>query len=406
MRRNVAAVLLTSIITSFAGSLFGTVFNLYLLDLKYTLLEISILNAISALMIFTLSRFFGRWADISGRKGFILAGILIASLAYFIFFLILKANAVNFINLAILFAILGLAGSVGTGAHLAITTTMMERNKTGTSFGVFLGSSSLGGALGSFLSGYLVDQYGMAIVSLIVAVLDFWGALLFSSLFVESVKPSKVPLGKIFKDSWGFKISGNIRALALIYLTAAISSFGISLYGLPFSIKMYKLLGSKTTYGFITGITGLINTITPYFAGRLSDKTSKEKILIGGLIARSLYMTYLAMTWDVVSIIIFAIVPFWVFIHIPLISSITDFSTEGHESETQSIGNIIMTISSIIGTLTGGIIANIVGVESNIKAINTVLVIGAIIYFTTIAPATALYKYKNNPSHKCTRRRV
>lgn len=382
--------------TSLAGSLFGTVFNLYLLDLKFTLLEIAALNAISASVVFSLSRFFGRLADINGRKNFILASILIAAVAYLIFFLIIRINMIGFAYLAILFAILGFSGSLGVGAQLAITTTMMERGKSGTSFGVFLGASSLGGAVGSFLSGYFVDYYGMAMVSLMASILNLGGALLFGSMFVENFKRSKVSIRRVFRDSWSFNISGNIRALALIYLTAAISSFGISLYGLPFSIKMYKLLGSKTSYGFITGITGLVNAVVPYFAGRIADRVSKEKTLLGGLISRSLYMTYLALSWDVVSVIIFAIVPFWVFIQVPLISSITDFSAEGHESETQSVGNVAMTISSIIGTVAAGVIAGVVGVENDIRALNAVLLVGAVIYFLTLVPATALYKIRRS----------
>ena len=396
MRRNVVAIVLTSIITGFAGSLFQTVFNLYLWDLNYTLLEISILNIIPTLLSLVLSRFFGHWADISGRKTFILAGTSILSLAYFLFFLIIETNIANYIYFIILFGMLGLAGSISSGALLAVTTTMMERRKSGASFGAYLSVSAIGWTLGSFLSGYLADLYGMAFISLITAIMDILGMAIFGAIFVEETKQRSIPLKNIFRDSWRLSIAGDARALTLVYSITAIFALGSSIYNLAFSIKIYVLFGSKTAFGFIMGLAGISNIISPYIAGRIADKTSKEKLLLEGILARDIYMAYLAVAWDKIATIVFMIIPLWVFIHVPTVSATTDYSTQGHESEIQSLRSIVANLSNMIGTLISGIIAKIIYVRHNIAAIDIVLIIGTIVYFTTLIPAIKLYKERNH----------
>ena len=394
MHRNVVAVALTSMITGFAGSLFWTVFNLYLWDLNYTLLEISVLNIIPTSLSLVSSRFFGCWADVSGRKNFIVVGTSILSLAYFLFFLMIKTNIANYAYFIILFGMLGLAGSISSGALLAVTTTMMERRKSGTSFGAYLSVSAIGWTLGSFLSGYLADLYGMAFISLITAIMDILGAAIFGFIFVEETKQRSFSLREIFRDSWRLLVAGDVRALTLVYSITAIFALGSSIYNLAFSIKIYVLFGSKTAFGFIMGLAGISNIISPYIAGRIADRTSKEKLLLEGILARDLYMAYLAVAWDKIATIVFMIIPFWVFIHVPTVSATTDYSARGHESEIQSLRSIVANLSNMIGTLISGIVARIFDVRHNIAAIDIVLIIGAAVYFMALIPATKLYKQR------------
>lgn len=374
-----------------AGSLFGTVFNLYLWDLNFTLLDISVLNVIPASISLLSARFFGKWADTSGRKKFVVVGMLFVTAAYTLFFLMIRSNTVNYLYLVFIFLIMGLGGSINSGALLAVATTMVERNKSGTSFGTYLSANAVGWTLGSFLSGMIVDRYGMDLLLLSTTLIYVIGLIVFSLGFVEeSVQRRRVPLKSLLRSSWSLSIEGNTEALALIYIITAIFALGSSIYHLAFSIKIYILFGSKTLYGYIMGIAGISNIVSPHIAGRIADKTSKERLLLGGMLTRDIYMAYLSVSWNKVATIIFMIAPFWVLIYVPMVAMTTDYSARGHESEIQSLRGIIANASNVLGSLLAGIIARIYDVRHNIRSIDIILMIGTIIYFLAAIPALKL----------------
>lgn len=394
MRKNAFVVVFSSLITGVGGSLFWTVFNLYLWDLNYTLLEISILNIIPTMISIMFSRFFGKWSDVASRKVFIVVGTLISSVSYlFLGFLIIN-HMLDYSRLIIIFMFFGVSGAISSGALIAVSTTIFERKKSGTSFGTYLSFSAIGWTIGSFLSGVLADLYGIAFISFLTGGFQMLAALLYALFYSEELKRREMRLVDIFRDSWSLKVAGDAKLLFYLYLISSIFALGSSIYNLAFSIKIYIMFESKTYYGYVMGIAGLSNVVSPYLAGRLADKTSKEKLLLGGILARDLYMGYLAIAWDKIATIIFMIAPFWVFIHVPTVAATTDYSKEGHESEIQSLRSIVISISNMLGTLISGLIARIYDVRHNIMAINIVLIIGTIVYFTTLIPAIKLYRIR------------
>lgn len=405
MKQKIIILSLISVITSFSGSLFWTIFNLYLWDINFSLLQISILNAIPAIIYIFLSRFFGKLADLTRKKPFISAQLFLNFVAFMGFFYVIKNNMQEMTYFAILYAVLGLSGSIGSGALTAAVTTALRRGHTGEAMGTFLSFSAVGWTAGSFLSGFIADNFGIISIPLVSAVLLIIAETVFLFGYREDTMVHReVSLNRIFFDSWSFHLEGDTKSLILLFLIVVFFNFGGSIYMLAFTIKMYILFETKTMYGFIGGLAGVSNMVAPFFVGRVSDRVSKEKMLFFGLLIRNIFMLYLAVAWDKIATIIFMITPMWPFIIIPITSLATEYSSEGHESEVQSVRGIVGTISSTTGSIISGIIAQMINLRQNIFLMHIILLIGTLFYFLTFIPSLLLknsvkshHIYSNSP---------
>lgn len=402
MDKNLTVLSLFSALTTFAGALFSTVFSLYLWDRGFGLLDIAYLSAISTGVSLIFSRFFGILADSINKKPFIVAQGILISAAYFGFYLILRTYGVSLLSLEMLYALLGFATAVGTGAYMAATTTSLSRLNTGRATGTYMSFSMIGGTLGSFLSGYLAEYAGMDANSAFAASITLIGTGIVTVWYSEknpnNVRADKSLFKKALKQAVNGKLRGNGSSLVLLLVIVTILSIANAIYFLAFSIKLYVMLGSKTAYGVVNGIGGLIGIFAPYFIGMLGDKVGKEKLLIAGFLIRDVFMLYLAFAWNLPVAIIFWTMPVWPLIYISLVSLTTEYAEVGAESEVQSIRNVIYSASSTIGSLISGYIASLVSLKENIYNMYAILFVGVMFYFVATILSILLLKRRNSHS--------
>ena len=393
MEKNLLVLSLMSSINGLACSLFWTIFNLYLWDIGFSLLEISILNASATIISLLFSRFFGKLSDYTRKKPFIATQFFLNSIIFLIFYLVISMGMTRFNIFIILYIMLGFAGSIGGGALMAAVTTSFRRKRTGEATGTFLSFSAIGWTVGSFLSGFIADNFGILYITLSASLLIFVSEVLLLLGYSEVyVKRERKTLREIFAETWSLQIEGDTRSLLLLFLVIALFNFGGAIYNLAFTIKMYIIFETKTMFGVISGFCGISNMIAPYLVGRYSDRVSKEKMLLGGLIVRDIFMLYLAISWSKIATIIFMVTPMWVFINIPIVSLTTEYSGLGHESETQSIRGIVAGCFSTIGSITSGVIAEMIDLRNNISAMYIILLIGCVFYFMALIPSIILRK--------------
>ncbi len=373
-----------------ASSLFWTIFILYLWDVGFDLLQISLFNATATLVSLSLSRFFGKLSDNIGKKPFILSQLFLNKIAFLGFYLAISYQYINFTIFLCFYTLLGFAGAVGGGALIAAVTTALTKQRTGEATGTFLSFSAIGWTLGSFLSGFIADRFGITTILIVSLVLILVAEIVLVVGYSEKYIAKKYSIRKLFAETWSLRIHGDSKRLLLLFLTMALFNFGGSIYNLAFSIKMYLIFGSKTAYGIIGGFCGISNMIAPYMAGKYSDRVSKEKMMLIGLTFRDFFMLYLAVTWDRIATIIFMVTPMWVFINIPMVSLTTEYSDRGHESEIQSLRGIVCGVSSTIGGVVSGFIARIIDLRNNIMAIDIILLVGCIFYFMALIPSYLL----------------
>ena len=399
MDRNLAVLSLFSALITFASTLFSTVFNIYLWDRGFSLLDIAVLSAVSTFMSLIFSRFFGVLADSVRRKPFIILQSVVMSLAYFGFYIALEMPNLSILSLELLYALLGFAGAIGTGAYLAAMTTSLSRINTGRATGIYLSFSMLGGALGSLLSGYIAEEISIYLDFIIAALAALMGGIIIYIWYYENgnglAKTYRYLLKQVLRQAMQRKLRGDRSLLAVFMTIVVVISIANSIYFLAFSIKLYVLLGSKTLFGIVNCLSNLVGIVFPYFIGILGDRIGKEKLLIIGISTRDILMLYLAFAWDSIAAVVFWVLPFWPLIYISLLSLTTEYSEIGAESELQAIRNVIASASSTIGYVIGGLIADSINLNTNIYNIYAVLIVGVFFYFVASLLGIVLLRRKN-----------
>lgn len=377
--KNLLSLSLGTITSSFASSILWVILPLYMWDVGFTLFDMGIMYAAQSLIMVLFSRFFGILADASSRKKYIVAGDITVVLAYAIITsYILLYNHLSFIILILFSIVLGFGWSLGSGAFAAAITTVLSRTYTEKATGVYLSADAIGWTVGSFISGFLIDTLGIIPVLFTALLSSLIGLLVIVVGYSEAHELRKCSLRNALLDAWKLEVRGD-RNLLLVFLLAIFLSLGASIYFLVFIIKFYIIIGSKSLYGFISGLAGLFGILAPYLAGALGDKRIKE-ILLGALTIRVAFMFYLSFSWDLYISILFWLIPLWGIINVALISQTTRFSWEGYESEAHAIRNLLMQVAMTIGNILGAVLVDIFRVDYNISNMWIVLLIGALIY--------------------------
>ncbi len=396
MDRNLLTLSLTAIINAFVVSIFWTILPLYMWDFGFDLMDIAILWSAQTLMMILFSRFFGLMADRYGKKLFILCQMFLYVIAYVYLYIFISVYGQPSLFAFVVFsACVGLGVAIGGGAFIAAVTTSLTRRYIGKATGVFLSFDAIGWTIGSFISGYVVDNFGLRTVFLISLSLILLGIPLFSMSYVESKDRSidnQFGLGGLFRKAWSFSIPSRHGYLLRLYSIVALLNLGSSFYFLAFIIKFYVIVGTKTMYGVITGFAGLIGMATPYLVGNVSHKVGYERLLVYSLGARTIFMIYLSFSWDKSVAIIFWILPLWGVINLSIISLTTDYALEGYESEAQAIRNIVMYVFMTVGNIVGGYISRFFDFRKNLMAMSTILILGSSIYLMGLVLSFSLLR--------------
>ncbi|MEX0568168.1 MAG: MFS transporter [Candidatus Njordarchaeota archaeon] len=399
VNRNLLSLSMTAIITSFCNSTFWTIIPLIMWDLGFSLTDIAIFYVAQSIPMLLFSRFFGILADRTGKKKFIIVELLINFFAFVLFYGFFVSGDIKIIHLALASSAVGFSWAVGGGAFVAAITTSLTREKTGRATGVYLSFDAIGWTIGSFVSGYTADYYGVEFIFMLAMILNLIGLLIIAGGYFDVISHAHTSFSIIkgaFRDSWTFRIMGRRIELFCLYAVVALLNLGGSIYFLAFVIKFYIIVGTKTMYGIITGLAGILGFLVPYFVGNISDKISKEKMLFYSLLIRIGFMAYMAFSWDYIAAIIFWLVPLWGIINLALIALTTDLSQEGYESEAQAIRNIVGFVSSTLGNIIGGIMSEIVNISRDLSMMYIILIIGCFFYLIGFIMSFVLLKRVQN----------
>ena len=399
MNRDVWSLSATATIISFASSIFWTILPPYMWDLGFSFWEIAVVYASQSVVMLVFSRPLGIYADSVGKKKFIVSELLIILAAYIFLFCCVKTDYINSLSIVAFSILMGLAWATGSGAFAAAITTSLSREKTGTATGMYVAADSLGWTIGSFVSGFSVDVLGIGptlIISMFVICLGF----ITISFYHEVGERRLISIGKAIRESWTLSMPSKDNLLVYLFVVVVSLNMGAAIFFLVFTIKFYIIVESKTMYGLLSGISGLLSMVTPYFLGRLSEKASKEKILGIAITIRVLFMSLLVFSWDWLITVIFWITPLWPIITLELVSLTTDYSIENRESEAHAVRNIVGMISQTVGSLAGGFIAEAFRVKESLHLTALVLGLGVIIYALSIPLTFILYRKTKENSRK------
>jgi len=362
-------------------------------DLNFSLFQIGLLLAIPSLTSLFLEIPTGAIADIHGRKFSVLLGIFLQAIIILPLFFY-----TSFTSIAIIFALMGAAGTLLSGANIAwITDLINSENKDYlTSFFAKDESiSNIGLIAAGIIGALIVQQFGTKII---------WPAAslaLFISLFIlsfakENFTPKKVSLkeeirGIKIQTKKSLKHIRKNRTLFALILAGVLSAIAY----IPLEIGWVPLLQDLSfpdhAFGYLYSAMAAVGVIAPLLSQKLLKKGKERKLILHIMILA--IVTALAVIFaDTVPIALTIFVAFVFFGGMRAPIQIAYFQKFVPSKLRATIGSVKAMILSAVGVIMipiAGYIIDIIGPKLAIFYFGFVAIPSAIIY----------YRIKDTPTH-------
>ncbi len=336
----------------------------YSLAIGASMTELGLIGAGYGISLFISSYLFSRASELKGRKYFIVLGLILSSIAFFVPIVITTP-----IQLILARSLAGFALGVFTAPLIAYA------QESGEKMGAFSSYGSLGWAVGGLIAG-IIAQKGEALTHLSPLV-PYWSVFLMSSLFFfasylttrklldTGFTPRALPLlpsGLFFK---------NLR----VYVSAFLRYFGAYSIWIIFPLFLSEL-GANNLW---IGILYFINMGGQAVIMRKLDVFNEVKLIKGGLIlSAAVFLTYTFAPnylWIIPLQILLALSYSFLYVG-DLI-----YLTNHNEEKAASVGilNSILGICIGIGPFFGGIVSEIYGFKAVMYSASFLAFLGFVI---------------------------
>lgn len=229
-------------------------------DLGISDTEIGFIVALYSLALFLSSFIFGRASDKYGRKLFLLVGLILSALAFF-----LQIFGHDFFSLLLIRSFVGFC----IGLYPASLVAYVHENKKDLS--KFSSFGSLGWAIGSLTAGGIAIYFtikGIFILSSLLFVIAFLTALGIGFKKHRSINVPKFPK-KIIKKNLLLYSSFLIRHTGGHMIWTFWSLYLVSLGANLFWVGVIQMINSMTQFIFMYTLSGKIKYMTSIIAGSL-----------------------------------------------------------------------------------------------------------------------------------------
>jgi MFS family permease len=235
-----------------------TYISIFASDLGMSNTEIGFIVASYSLALFLSSFVFGRASDKYGRKLFLLVGLILSAIAFF-----LQISAQDFLTLLVTRVLVGFCLGIYPASLIAYAH---EKKKDMSKFSSF---GSLGWALGSFIAGSVAVYFtikGVFIFSSLLFFLAFLTASRISFGGYVSIDVPKFPT-KIIKKNLPLYMSILIRQSGAHMIWTFWPLFLQSLGADYFWVGVIQMTNSITQFIFMYTLSGRIKYVTSVAAG-------------------------------------------------------------------------------------------------------------------------------------------
>ena len=235
-----------------------TYISIFASDLGMSNTEIGFIVASYSLALFLSSFVFGRASDKYGRKLFLLVGLILSAIAFF-----LQISAQDFLTLLVTRVLVGFCLGIYPASLIAYAH---EKKKDMSKFSSF---GSLGWALGSFIAGSVAIYFtikGVFIFSSLLFFLAFLTASRISFGGYVSIDVPKFPT-KIIKKNLPLYMSILIRQIGAHMIWTFWPLFLQSLGADYFWVGVIQMTNSITQFIFMYTLSGRIKYVTSVAAG-------------------------------------------------------------------------------------------------------------------------------------------
>ncbi len=198
---------------------------------------------------------------------------------------------------------------------------------------------------------------------------------------------------------WKRRILSFNRNVKLFMVANLFIQIGMGVFMVMYNLYIRELGMPETVNGKVISMSALASAIMLVPAGLLSDKFGRKWMIVGGAVFGALTLFYRSIEVVENPIIFAAFLTglFMAFVQVSGVPFLAENSTAGERVHLFSIHFALMTVANVIGSLFGGIIADVlevvVGMDAT-EAIRWALLVGAIIFTIGLLP---LFKLKNGP---------
>jgi MFS family permease len=373
-------------IASFATIIPFVIIPLYAVSLGATLFQASIIIGTLFGVTSVTSVIMGALSDIIGqRKPFIIMSMIGSSVV----FLLVPVVGTPML-LLLLMALLGFISAGFAPCIMGLVSEISTKAEKGKNLGLLNTSTSIGWAMGSFLSGFITDLFNFAVAFYIGAILAFLAVLSTIISLKEAKSNAKTDrdFGKIlvalknrFIPKSGESSYLKEYGLNWFYVTVF---FRYSAYWGSFALLtiFFATLVSTTWIGILLMINMGLQSFLMTPIGALSDKyTGRKPIILFGLFGTSVVLSLYALSYNLILLILAQTLNAFVFASIYTGGSafVSDVSPALKHNEAMGYLNSSITFGAVTGTIIAGIMAEIFGLRTMFFILAVLPVIGAII---------------------------
>ncbi len=182
-------------------------------------------------------------------------------------------------------------------------------------------------------------------------------------------------------------------------LANVLIQIGMGVFMVMYNLYIKELGMPETVNGKVISMTAMASAIMLIPAGFLSDKFGRKWMIIGGAVFGGMTLFYRSVAVAEMPIIYAAFLTglFMAFIQVSGVPFLAENSTSAERVHMFSIHFALMTVANVVGSLFGGVIADVLEVVGGMDAaaaIRWALLVGAVIFTVGLLP---LFKLQNKP---------
>ncbi len=328
---------------------------------------------------FSLSRaiftpIIGRISDRSGRKKFIISGLLLYSIVS-----LLYSFAGNVYCLTGIRFIHGFASALVVPIAMAYIGETTEKGKEGSVMGIFSMALFLGMGAGPFLGGFLNDVLGLASAFYAMAGLTAI-AFLIALLFLPDIRSSEeakanklIPFKKIIQNNV-------LKGLILFRIINAIGRGGLMSF-LPIFASRINIASSQV--GVLLSVNIFLTALLQKPFGRLADRYNRFYLLIIGSIIGTFALVLVPLSSNFRELfIISSIMGIGGAVALPPATAITvEIGQKIGMGIAMGIFSTAMSIGMVVAPLLSGVVMDVLGLESVFYVAAIVSFLGTLVFY-------------------------
>lgn len=319
-------------------------------DLGASDLEIGFIASTYSFSIFIASGIFGRLSDFYSRKFILILGLALSTVSFFF-----QCFVSNPTQLLIVRTLVGFSIGIFPAALISYA---YEKSRNVGQFSAF---GSLGWAFGQLMAGIIMVYYRIFL----------FGAILFFLAFLIALK-EEIPSQKVEKPKSSFRL---IKENFSVYFTFLLRHIGASMVWLIFPIYLSELEISK----FWIGVIYFMNSFLQFLIMQKIERFNPNLLLNTGTIFSGLTFFLYAFATQVYEFLAIQLLIAigWSAMYVGSMRIVLEKNAERNSSA--GFLNSTIYLSTIIGSLIGGIIAENFGYKNCLYA-------GAILCFLALVP--------------------